>query len=391
MSRYKVLHLITHLGVGGAQDNTLLTVERTRRDRFEVHIAGGDGEWSERARSVADRYIPLSSLTRRTVAATHLRALHDILRLLLRERYQIVHTHSTHAGILGRVAAKVARVPIIVHTVHGFAFDDLTLSPQMRALLLSVERGCARLTDRLVMVSNLNREQALRLGIAPADRMVVIYSGIDLSRFQRLQQHAYQRADFGLSSEEAVIGWVGRLCEQNAPELFIAAAREVAVAHPRISFVMVGDGPLRELCEGLAGGMPQLRLLGYRPDIPRILPLFDMLVSTVRWAGLGRVVTEAMLAGLPVVATAVNGVPEIIHHGTTGLLVPAEQPAATAWAINYLLDHPPIARALGRRASDLVRPLFSAEQMAQQVSNLYEQLIREKGLVPHGTPFVSAR
>lgn len=380
MLRHKVLHLITHLDVGGAQDNTLLTVEGLDRSRFEVHLAGAGGRWVERARAGADRFFLLPSLQRKVFDLRHAAAFRDIYRLIRREQYHIVHTHSTHAGILGRIAAKLARVPVVIHTVHGFGFDDRTLSPHIRKLLILMERACARSCDGLVFVSKLNKQQALELRLAPAEKMRVIYSGIDLDRFQQQSDPAPPPILYDLNDASVVVGWVGRLCEQNAPEVFITAARRVLQDRPSVDFVMAGDGPQWEECRQLTEDVPNIHMLGHRGDVPKLLPHFDIFVSTVRWAGLGRAVTEAMIAGLPVVATSVNGVPEIVHHEETGFLVPPDDPTAVATTVCRLIDNPELATRVGTRAQERVVSVFNADKMVHRISMLYATLLVEKGL-----------
>jgi glycosyltransferase involved in cell wall biosynthesis len=381
MNRFRVLHLITHLEMGGAQENTLLTVEGLDSDRFEVHIASTPGgQWESRARAAAGHFFGIPSMKRGIFPLGNGRAFFEILRLLRNQRYHIVHTHSTNAGILGRVAARVARIPIVVHTVHGFPFDDLTFSPMIRATLLHLERFCARLSDKLLMVSDLNKLQALKSRIAPAKKCVVIHSGIDMRLFETKENTRFARLRFGLHDRWPIVGWVGRLCEQNAPEVFVRAARRVLQDRPNTYFIVVGDGHLRPNVEKLMGGFSQIKTLGYRQDVPQLLPLFDIFVSTVRWAGLGRALTEAMIAGRPVIATSVNGVPEIVLHGKTGLLVQPDDPDAVAEWVCYVLDHPDISAQLGCAAKALVVPEFSSDLMVQRITKLYDDLLASKGL-----------
>jgi len=381
VSRVRVLHLITELVLGGAQDNTFLTVEGMNRERFEVHLAGAPGgNWVGRARAAADRVFLIPSMRRGIYALQNSMALLEIVALLKRHRYHIVHTHSTNAGILGRLAAKLVGTPIIVHTVHGFPFNDLTFSPLVRRALVWLEHLSSRCCDRLIMVSELNKEQALDERIASADKMVTIHSGIDLARFQGQVDTEAKRRELGITSDWPVVGTVGRLSECNAPEVFAHAALRVLAERPNVHFVIAGDGPLRPCVEALISGVPQIRLLGYRPDIPQILPTFDVFVFPILWGRLGRALTEAMIAGLPVVASAVNGVPEIVRHGETGLLVPPDDPEAVARDVCYLLDNPDLAKRLGRNARALVVPEFSADLMVQRITTLYEELLYEKGL-----------
>jgi glycosyltransferase involved in cell wall biosynthesis len=368
--------------VGGAQDNTFLTVEGLPRDRYEVHLAGAPGgSWQDRAESVADQLFLIPSLKRGTSVGQNLQALVEIRALLKRQKYDIVHTHSTNAGIFGRYAAKLAGTPLIVHTVHGFPFNDLTLSPTTRTVLIWLERLAALCSDCLIMVSELNKIEALKKRITLGTEMVTIYSGIDLSRFVEQPDVATKRKVLGFSESWPIVGMVGRLAESNAPDVFIQAAKRVLAERPNLYFAIVGDGPLRSTVEALTVDVPQCKILGYRSDIPQILPLFDIYVAPVLWGGLGRALTEAMVTGRPVVASAVNGVPEIVHHGETGLLVPPNDPDAIAREVCYLLDHPERAKQLGVAGQALVVPKFGAEQMVTGIATLYENLLLRKGLI----------
>jgi glycosyltransferase involved in cell wall biosynthesis len=308
------------------------------------------------------------------------RALFEITRLLRRQDYQIVHTHSTNAGFLGRAAARLVGVPIVVHTVHGFPFNDLTFARPVRTLLVWLERVAADLSDHLVMVSELNKEEAVRRRIAAADKMTVIHSGIDMSLFQASVDRKAKRLELGLENDWPVVGWVGRLAEQNAPEVFLSAARQVLEEREKTNFIVVGGGDLYSEVNRLASYIPQVRLLGMRSDVPQILPIVDVFVSTCRWAGLGRAVTEAMIAKRPVIATAVNGVPEIVLNGETGLLVPPDTPGATAEKITCLLENAALARRLGENAREMVVPEFSAELMVSRVERVYEKLLSQEGI-----------
>lgn len=373
-ARRKVLHLITHLGVGGAQDNTLSTVEHLDRTRYEVHLASAPGgDWEERGRSVSDRFFVVPHLVREIRPAGDARALGELVSLLRQEEYDIVHTHSSKAGVLGRVAARLAGVPIIVHTVHGFPFHPY-MSPVVRSLFVMTEKWTARLCDKLIMVSELNRRDAVRLGIAPADKMVTIYSGIDLAVFSRPVDPHEKRQQLGLDSPGPVVGTVGRLADQKAPQNFVLAAQRVLRERPETQFVLVGDGPLRSEVEALIGPERRIRLLGNRPDVPEILCTLNVFVLSSLWEGLGRALTEAMATGVPVVATSVDGVPELVQDGETGFLVPPQRPDLLAHQIIYLLDHPDVAQRLGAQARIRVSPQFDMQHMVSRIDLLYGEL-----------------
>jgi glycosyltransferase involved in cell wall biosynthesis len=381
MSRVKVLHLITHLGVGGAQDNTLLTVKRLDRRKYEVHLASEPGgRWLERAYQYADQVYFVDHLRqgrREIQPASDLQALFETVGLIKQQRYDIVHTHSSKAGFIGRVAAWLAHTPVIIHTIHGFPFHRY-MSPFRRWLYILLERFASGLSNQLISVSELLKGEAIRLKIAPADKITIIYSGIEFSQFEGSVNVVAKRLELGLNPHLPVVGTVGRLSKQKAPQDFVKAAFEVLQRVPEVQFVMVGDGPLRQKVEKLIGGDSRIKILGYRQDVPQILQTFDIFVLSSWWEGLGRALTEAMIVGLPVVATRVNGVPELVIDGETGLLAPPQCPHLLAEKIVCLLQNPDAAKQFGQNARQKVASRFNADLMIERISNLYQQLLEAK-------------
>jgi glycosyltransferase involved in cell wall biosynthesis len=344
------------------------------RRRWEVHVVGGPGAWVERARASGERVYVVPSLVRPIRPGADARALIDLAWLMRRERYDVVHTHSSKAGLVGRLAARMAGVPVVVHTIHGFPFNDQTLTRPVREGLLWSERLAARITDRLVAVAAPNVCEAERRGItAAAGPIEVVHSGIDLRRFEGLPEPAEARRRLGLPSEAPVVGTVGRLHECNAPEVFVRAARAVLAARPEARIVIVGDGPLAETTLAATGGDRRFLMLGHRDDVPQILAALDVFAFPILWGGLGRALTEAMIVGLPVVASAVNGVPEIVEHERTGLLVPPGDDSALAAGVLRLLGDRALAGRLGRDARERVVPAFGADVMVERLTALYER------------------
>jgi glycosyltransferase involved in cell wall biosynthesis len=338
-----------------------------------VHAVGGPGAWEERARRSSDRTYVVPSLVRPIRPRQDARAVVELAALFARERYDIVHTHSSKAGLAGRIAGRLAGVPLVVHTIHGFPFNDQTLSAPVRRALLWSEQLAARLTDRLIAVAGPNVLEAERRGIAAAREVEVIHSGVDLGRFESVPGRDAARERLGLPVGRPVVGTVGRLSACNAPEVFVAAARSVLERRPEALFVAVGDGEELERVRAAIGDDRRIRLLGHRDDVPSILPAFDAFVFPIRWGGLGRALTEAMISGLPVVASAVNGVPEVVEHERTGLLVPPDDAEGVAEAVIRLIDDPALARRLGSAARRRVVPEFGADVMVERIAALYER------------------
>ncbi len=381
-AKIRLLHIITNLPVGGAQDNTLLTVERLDRRRFDVTLmCSSEGVWRRRADAIPNlSRIYVDELTRPIHLISDALAFWKIYRHLKRGRYDIVHTHSSKPGVLGRLAARLAGVPVVVHTIHGFPFHDF-MNPLLMRAAMGLERVLARFTDRLITVSRLNLEKAVRLGLGKPEQFVNIYSGIDFDKFDVRVDPAAKKRELGLQNGEPLVGMVGRLSTQKAPQNFVRALARVLERRPEVRFVIVGDGELRDRVERLArrlGVESRLTILGYRDDVPELLPALDVYVLPSLWEGLGRSLTEAMYTGRPVVVTRVEGVPELVEDDRTGLLVEPNDVAALAEAILTLLTDREKAQRLGRAAQQRVTDAFRAEAMVQALERLYVETLAEK-------------
>ncbi|TAK22289.1 MAG: glycosyltransferase family 1 protein [Chloroflexota bacterium] len=372
-SRARIAHVITEFVVGGAVDNTLLSCAGLDRACYEVHAIGGPGAWEQRARDSADRVYVVPNLVRPIRPCSDIRAIWDLVQIFRRERYDIVHTHSSKAGLLGRVAARLAGVPWVVHTIHGFPFNDRTLSPLVRKALLWSERLAARVTDQLIVVATPNVAEAAKRGIASAREIEVVHSGIDLRRFSDRPDRLAARRRLELPETGLVVGTVGRLSPCNAPDVFVEVARRVSAIRSNATFVIVGEGELAEETWRAAGGHPAIVFLGHRGDVPTVLPAFDVFLFPIRWGGLGRALTEAMIVGLPVVASATNGVPEIVQHDETGLLAPVDDIDSFVTAVVRLLDDGAERTRLGDAAQRRVIPAFGADVMVDRLAALYER------------------
>lgn len=368
-ARTRVLHVITHLDRGGATDNTLLSVAGLDRSRYQVDLAAGPGELEARARTAADRLVVVPALGRALRPARDLRAAVALWRLA--GGYDVVHTHTAKAGVLGRLAARARGVPVVVHTIHAFPVHD-GMSPLRRRLLLSAERLAAACADRIIAVCQANAEEALALGIATAGQLRVVASGVPVAAV-RAGAGRRVRAELGIPAGAPVAGTVTRFMEQKAPADLVAAGRLVVAASPDAHLLVVGDGPLRAEVEAAAGGQPRIHLLGYRDDVPDLLAAMDVLVFSSRWEGLGRALTEAVVAAKPVVATAVNGVPELVVEGVTGHLVPPGRPDLLADRVLWLLARPDRGAALGAAGAALAAGRFEVGEMLAGLDATYRE------------------
>lgn len=379
--RPKILHLITHLPVGGAQDNTLLTVEKHNRTQFRVHLASNpEGNWYDRAQQATDIFHPLPHLVNPVHPSQDLKALSEIIRLLKREQFDVVHTHSSKAGILGRWAARLVSVPIVIHTIHGFAFHDF-MPAWKRQLYINLERSACLCTDFFVTVSELNRQEAAQLGILNLENSQTVYSGINFSKLDRPSNPQKTRYHLEIPDGWQTIVMVGRLDPQKAPNYLIEAFAQVLKQSPKTLLLLVGEGELHTSLQTQTqklGITNHVRFLGSREDVPEILKIADIFALSSLWEGLGRAMTEAMLLGKPVVVPNIYGIPEIVHQHQTGLLFPAGDVQQLAAHLVYLLQHPEEGHRLGQNAKQLTRKLFDADCMVQQIEQIYDKLLSKK-------------
>ncbi len=377
--KHTVCHIITKLEMGGAQQNTLFTVSHLDAARFRaVLITGEPGMLDQDAKALpgVDVY-QVPTMVRPLRPWRDLRALVFLTVLLRTLKPAIVHTHSSKAGVLGRLAAWFAGVPIIIHAIHGFGFTRYQ-HPLLRYLLLSVERIVARITTRFFAVSEANCRQGVTLGLFPADRCTVIRSGIDLAAFRQIRVDVPQKKrELGLEPTRPLVGMIAPFKPQKAPVDFVRMADLVHRIRPDVRFLLVGDGELREAVEAEReerGLSTVLRLAGWRRDIAGIMRCLDVLVLTSLWEGLPRVYLEALASGVPVVGTRVDGAAEVVREGLTGFLTEPGDVLALAERVLHVLAHPEEAKRMGLNGQAL--PLeFDIHEMVRQQEREYDTLL----------------
>jgi len=384
-SRHRVLHVITRLIVGGAQENTLLTVEGLQRDGWEVDVAAGlqtgaEGSLWEVAEAQGLSSRPVRNLVREINPLKDSLALAALFQMMRKRKYSIVHTHSSKAGILGRLAARMAGVPVIVHTVHGWGFHEHMSAPR-RALFILLERVTAHFTNCLITVSSSDQKLGLTHGIGKADRYRLIRSGIELDRFAKSSSDSAQlRIELGIPEGRPVVGSVTRLSPQKAPLDLGEAIVRVGRAMPEVQFVIVGDGPQRPDLERYLGErdlLDRTLMVGLREDVENFLPLFDVFVLSSLWEGLPRVLPQAMAAGLPIVCTGTEGSREAVVEGENGFLVAPGATGDMAARILALLGDAEARQRMGKTGRARVRQ-FDVVTMVEEIENLYNLLLKRK-------------
>jgi glycosyltransferase involved in cell wall biosynthesis len=305
------------------------------------------------------------------------RAIHSLSRLLRRTAPAVVHTHSSKAGVVGRVAARHAQVPAVVHTVHGWSFRP-EQPALMRAAYAHIERRMARMTDALVVVAQKDADVGLDARIGVASQYHVIRSGIDIAAFHRSENEGVLvRAELTVPRSAPVVGWIGRFDPIKGPAAAVRVFARVRASVPDAHLIAVGDGPLRAACETLARELRVAegsRFVGVRRDVPRFLSAVDLLILTSVSEGLPRVVVEAMAAGVPVVAFDVGGLGEVIEDGVTGYLVSPGDEVGLASVAEALLGDSEARSVLGQHALAATES-FALEVCVEQTERLYRELL----------------
>jgi len=309
-------------------------------------------------------------------------ALVALWRLMRRIRPQIVHTHTAKAGMLGRLAAAFARVPIVVHTYHGHVLSGY-FGRVKTGLFRAIESSLALVTDRLVAVSDSVRDDLVARGVAPLRKMRVVPLGLELSQLAGELPRGRLRAEAGFDERAPLVGIVGRLVPVKDVPTFLAAARLVVEASPSVRFVVVGDGEERDRLERVArelGLAAVVRFLGWRRDLASVLGDLDLVVNCSRNEGTPVALIEALAAGRPVVATRVGGTPDLLEDGRYGLLVPPRDAAALAGAMVTVLREPEPAHARARDGQRAVLGKYSVERLLGDMDALYRELLSAKGI-----------
>ncbi|MGV3721925.1 MAG: glycosyltransferase family 4 protein [Actinomycetota bacterium] len=406
----RILHVITRMVKGGAQENTLANVLGLHGEGWESSLATGPAEGPEgslepECLATGVRMLRVPELVRELSPVSDLRALQRLVSVFKKERPHIVHTHTSKAGIIGRIAARRAGVPIVVHTPHGHVFHSY--ESRLKSLLfVNVERRCAGMADRLIALTETERQEHLDLGVGAARNWRVVHSGVDFAPFEAARGEGPKvRLELGIAPRAQVIGTVGRLVPIKGQTYLLDAFSRVAAGRQDMHLVLVGDGALRAplLSQARELGLTVVEhdqaatsspstprvadrgvvhFTGLRRDVPRLMSALDLFVLPSLNEGMGRVLVEAMSMELPCIASRVSGIPDVVVDGETGWLVPSRDPAALADALGAAIREPELARARGVRGRLRVAPAFSVERMVEKLEALYRELLAEKAIVP---------
>ncbi len=395
----RATHVITRLIVGGAQENTIASVLGLRRkpgmqvDLISGPTSGPEGSLEHLLAAEPGCLTVLPQLIRRIRPWTDYLALHTLTRTFQQSRPQIVHTHSGKAGILGRLAAARAGVPVILHTIHGPSFGRFqgTIS---NCLLSAAERRAARVTSHFVVVCDAMRDQYLAAGIGRSSQYTKILSGFDLQPFLSANNDLQLRRELGIAAGDVVIGKVARLFHLKGHDDLLAIAPDLLRASGRVKLLLVGDGPWRERFERKVralGISDRVIFTGLVPPerVAALIGIMDVLVHLSLREGLARALPQALAAGRPIVAYDADGASEVCLNGQTGFLAPRGDLATVRARLLELAENPELRQRLGETGRKFVRERFGVERMVDELFEFYTRMAAQPRFLR--TPPLSAQ
>jgi len=392
----RVTHLITRLVIGGAQENTLATIKALRaKPGVEVKLISGpthglEGSLENEARNIfgfqSTDFIILPELVRPVQPLNDFTALRRLENILREQKPDLVHTHSGKAGILGRLAAKRAGVPIIIHHIHGPSFGSFQ-GALANFIFTAAERHAARVTDHFFCSAHAMTERYLAAGIGRPEQFKRIFSGFELEPYQNATNDLALRRQLGFDERHFVIGKIARIFQLKGHADLLAAFAKLVPQLPHARLLFVGDGALRREIESQAhalGLADKVSFTGLVPpgEVARYVGIMDCVAHLSHREALSRALPQALAAGKPVVAYDFDGADEICRENETGFLVRTGDTEAAAAKLRQLALDPALRQKLGRSGAQFVRENFSVEKMVETQYTVYQQLAAQRGLRP---------
>jgi glycosyltransferase involved in cell wall biosynthesis len=392
-NKIRIIHVITRFDKGGSAENTFLSVHGLDRRRYDTWLIQGSSQESRMGSAehsaveqnlleleqLGVHIITLPDMVRSISPFKDAQAFLRLIRIFRQIKPQIVHTHTSKAGFLGRWAACLSRVPIIVHNPHGHVFWGYFNTPISR-LFIILERMTGRITNRLVMLTEQEKEDHLLFRIAPERKFAVIHSGVDFRPFTApLPDPDHIRQQFKIPSESFVIGSVGRLTPVKGHRYLLEAMARLMPRHQNLACVILGDGELREELQALAQQLhigDRVFLPGWHADVAPVLSMFDIFAFPSINEGMGKGIVEAMAMGKPVVASAVGGIVNLVTPGESGLLISPGDAEILAKTIELLYHDEGLRQKMGEAGKERAAS-FSSALMVKKVDALYAELIAE--------------
>lgn len=379
MKKIRIVHIQVLPLFSGVQKAMYDILVRLDRNQYEISvICQCEGELTQLLKKCKIEYILVPELKRSINIFFDIRAFLKLYNIFKKGKYDIVHTHSSKPGFLGRLAAKQACVKGIIHTVQGFAFHSQS-SKLTKFIVGALEKIAGYAADKVVFVNDNDRISAKNMKLISAHKMLTIYNGIELN-YGRNNGNGREKELQYKKEAKSYVGMVARLWKQKAPHDYIHSIFYVLQKKTNTKFLVIGDGPLekelKELCTNL-GISKNVDFLGWRKDVPDLLKKLDVFVLPSLWEGLPVSILEAMALGKPVVATDIKGNNELVVHGKTGFLVPPHRPDKIAESIISLLDDEKMATEMGEKGYLRLKEKFDINTTVKQINLEYKKLLNE--------------
>ncbi len=372
----KLFHIQLLPIMSGVQKAMVDLITRLNRKDFEITvICKEEGELTDILKKWEIRFITVPSLVRQVNPVKDFKALNAITHILNEKKPDIVHTHSSKSGVIGRIAASRAGIPVVFHTIHGFSFHEFS-SLTAKTVYMPIERFASKFTDLHISVNQYDMDFAVEHNIIRKDKIINVYNGIDLEENTRIPNLSGFKESLHIPADALVITQVGRLWRQKAPEVFVQTAIKILKQRQDVYFLLVGDGELRSKVERMiiaSHNEENIRLLGWRSDVDKILSVSDVFMLTSLWEGLSIAILEAMARQLPVITSDIKGNRELVIENETGFLCRPNSPTAFYEKLSGLLDNREQRRRLGLSGYERVQKKFSIKNTISTLDKLYHE------------------
>ena len=385
----RIMHVSTRLILGGSQENTVLSCEGQADGGHDVSLVfgpiyGPEGSLFDRVKAHGNiETIETPNLVRELAPVKDFKCKQDLRKIIRDWKPDVVHTHSSKAGILGRLAAWKEKVPCVIHTIHGLAFHPYQSKWRNSVYILS-ERIAAKRCHVIACVADAMRDQALKQGIGRPEQYVTVYSGIEVERYVSPQWSRDEvRRELGISEDDFVLGTIARLAELKGHDDLLDSLEGLMNQRSNLKLLWVGDGWWADRLLGRVKSMglaDRVIATGLVPseEIPKYLQAMDVLCHPSYREGLPRTVTQSLLSGTPVIANDVDGTREVCFDGETGRLIPPGDLTALREATEWMMDHPAEREEMGRLGQTLCRERFAASRMVEHLEEIYQKQLDRK-------------
>lgn len=376
MSKIKVLH-ITQATIGGTLEYLKLFFTHINKDEYEVYLACPSyGPMKKEIENIGVKVYPLE-MAREISLKDDLSSFIEMKRLIKKVSPDIVHLHSSKAGVLGKLASYLNRTPCI-YNAHGWSFS-MNVSDKKKKVYSLIEKYTSLFCDKIVNISEYEHNLAKQYNIASDKKMITIYNGIDIEKYKNIK---YCKQDIlkelHIPNNSFVVGMVARISEQKDPVKFIEVAKEVCKVIDNAYFVLVGDGELRQIVENLIkkyGLEDRVKITGWVNDVNKYISIFDVAILTSRWEGFGLVLTEYMAASKPIIASNVGGIPELIENDYNGILVNVEDIRHFTEAIIDINNNKEKKSIYVKNSTKILKEKFNIKTVINKHDVLYRKLI----------------